>query len=112
MSSTKTRPALRSRSVAPADVPTSGAKCSLEKVADEVRTVGREYAFGMKLDAFDGQRSVAHAHDFAFRGARGHLEHGWDAVRLRDQRVITARLEWLAHAGVQPFAVMRDGRDL
>src|SRR5580698_5738837 len=109
------RPDLRAGSAAPKDVPKSRGGCSLrslEEIADELRAVRCEYALGMKLDAFDGQRSVAHTHDFTLRGARSHLEHRRDAAGFGDQRVIPAGFEVLAHAGIQPLAIVRHGGNL
>src|SRR6202012_3335588 len=83
-----------------------------QEIAHELGTVRCQYAFRMKLHALDVQRSMAYTHDLTLRCARSDFQHGGNAGGLRDQRVISASLEILRHACIQPLAVMDHRRDL
>lgn len=64
----------------------------------------------MKLDAPDGQRFVAYAHDFAFIALGGDFQAIRHAVALDDERMITRCRKWIGHSLEQVLAVVFNGR--
>ena len=84
----------------------------LEEIAHQDRTVGSQHAFRVELHALDRQRSMPHAHDFAFRGSRRDFEHRGNALRRRDQRVIAARFERRGMPAYRPLPSCMTGDTL
>ncbi len=64
----------------------------------------------MKLDSFNGQISVTHAHDHAVVGFGGNLQNRGHSLSYRVQRVIPADLEFARQAFKNAYSAMRHER--
>ncbi len=63
-----------------------GCRClEFEEIVEQLISLRSQHTLRMKLHALDRQTGMAHAHDFAARGARRYLEYGRDVVALRSQ---------------------------
>ena len=70
-----------------------------QEVSQKFFPLRGEDAFGMKLDAPDGELFVAQTHDFAFWFClRRDFEAGGQAFAADEERVITRGFERIAHA--------------
>jgi hypothetical protein len=66
----------------------------------------------MKLHAFHREVAMAHGHDLTFVGACRNFQHIRQRLRLRDQRMVTARLERLRQSRQDAAAIVMHVRRL
>jgi hypothetical protein len=71
------------------------------------RSLRRQDAFRVELDALEGKRLVADAHDLAFRCPGRHLESVGNFVAARDERVIATRAKRIRKIRVEPAPVVQ-----
>ena len=83
-----------------------------QEVADHLAAAFSEHAFGMKLDAFDGQRTMAQAHENGCAAGVGRVRGGQEFVRQRgfidDERVVAGAGERGGQSGEDAMAVVGD----
>src|SRR5687768_13646618 len=73
--------------------PSGGAPVLAQKVGEQLVAVLGQDRLGVKLNALDRQRLMAHTHDLAVLGPGGHLQAIGHALALDDERVIARGLD-------------------
>src|SRR4051812_21487887 len=72
----------------------------------------REDGFGVELNAFDGQLSMAHAHDLAVIRPGGHFEIRWTRLALDCERMVPSGFVRRRQAAENAGARVMDARHL